>query len=107
MPKSKKGAYGIEVATGVIMSLFVLVLLIVAVVVGLVALKNSNILVAGSTEKNLTDALVNNLTQAGATFGTNFATFMAIIVVVIIMGFLGLMIYVVKRFAGSKGEKGL
>lgn len=105
--KNKRGAYGIEVATSVIMSLFLLVLVVVAVLVGISTLRTSNLLPASSAEKNATDVLMGNLTEATGTFAKNFSTFMSIIAIVIIMTFIGLMIYVVRRFTATKGEKGI
>lgn len=84
-----------------------MVLLVIAVFVGIATLNNSNILTTGSLEKNGTTALMNNLTNGVTSLGANFGTFFTILAVVIIMTFLGLMIYVIRRFAGSNGEKAL
>ena len=99
--KNKKGVYGIEIAQGVIMGLFMLILVVIAVLVGISTLRNSNLLTTASDEDNATKALMSNVTAGTAKFAGQIPTFMTIIGIVIIMTFIDLMIYVVRKFAGG------
>lgn len=105
--KDTRGVYGIEIAQAVIMGLFMLILVVIAILVGISTLRNSNLLTAASDEYNTTNALMSNVSKGTAVFAGNIVTFMTVIGIVIIMTFIGLMIYVVRKFAGSKGEQGL
>jgi hypothetical protein len=105
---NKKGAsdYGVSIATGVLMSLFLLVLISIAVLVGISTLNNTTLLPAGSAERNASLSMTANLTDGATIFAGYFPTFFKIIAVVIIMGFIGLLIYVVYRFARGTGKEG-
>ena len=104
---NKKGAYGIDVVSNVMMSLFILVLLAVAVFAGISAINNSSIFTSGSAEKNDTAMITGNLTSATTSFFSNSGTFFSILAVVIIMIFLGLMIASVVMFSRGRKEGGL
>lgn len=104
---NKKAQYGLEVVKNVVLGLFILALFVVAIFAGAGAIKNSSIFTAGSQEKNDTTLILNNITSSGATFFGNVPTFISILVIVVIMTFLGLLIYAVYRFAGRGGTSGL
>lgn len=104
---NKKGQYGINVVVAVALGLFTLLLIAVAVIAGSNAILNSSIFTSGSTSYNQTSLMVNNLTSGVSSFFGNSGTFFAILAVVVIMIFLGLMIGAVYLFTRGRGEKGL
>lgn len=97
-PKSKKGAYGIEVVTTVAIELFILLLVVVGIIAGAYALLNSGIFGTNTTQYNLTNGMVINLTQGSSAFFGASTTFFSILIVVVIMIFLGLMLGAVLLF---------
>lgn len=104
---NKKGQYGINVVVSVALGLFTLLLIAVAVIAGSNALLSSSLFTSGSTSYNQTSNMVGNLTSGVSGFFANSGTFFAILAVVVIMIFLGLMIGAVYLFTRGRHEKGL
>lgn len=100
---NKRGqTVGIQTVTALAIGIFILVLVAIGIFAGAASIKDSSIFTTGSLEKNNSDMLLNNLTEATTEFGANFSTFFSILAVVLIVGFIGLLIFVVTRFRGSR-----
>ena len=105
--KNKKGQYGINVVVAVALGLFTLLLVAVAVIAGANALLSSSLFTASTTPYNQTSQMIGNLTGGVTSFFANSTTFFAILAVVVIMIFLGLMIGAVYLFTRGHKEGGL
>jgi len=101
---NKKGqAVGLATVGNVIIGFLVLGLIAIAVFAGGSQIKSSNLFTNDEQAGADTNNTFNNITYATTNFFANANTLLTILFVVILMGFLGLMIFVVRRFGGSSG----
>lgn len=104
LSKNKQGQIGISLVTGVAIGLFVLAVTMIALIAGGSRLANSNLMGDDATAGNQTQWIISNISDAGAGFFENADTFFSVLAVVVILGFIGLMIFVVTRFRGAEGK---
>lgn len=101
--KNKKGqAVSLGLVTSIAIGLFILAMVMIAIIAGGSRITNSNLMGTDATAGNQSDWILSNISDAGAGFFENSETFFAILAIVIILGFIGLMIFVVTRFRGSR-----
>ena len=104
LTKNKRGqAVSLNLVTSIAIGLFILAMVMIAIIAGGSRITNSNLMGDDETAGNQTQWILSNISDAGAGFFENSATFFAILAVVIILGFIGFMIFVVTRFRGSSG----
>ncbi len=104
---NKKGqTVGLGTVGNVIIAFLTLGLIAIAVFAAGSTIKTSGIVAPGDLGTNYSDVnnTWNNITGATTNFFANTDTLLTILFVVILMGFLGLMIFVVKRFGGGTGN---
>ena len=91
----------IEVTGKTMIALLVLVVTVVAVLLALSALNPGSFFTSGSAERNNTIALQANTTQLVGNFSQQIPVLGTILGIVLILGFIGLLIFIVRRFASS------
>ena len=102
----KKGQLGslVELPGKVVIGLLILAVTVIAVFLALGVLTTSNIFTANSTSYNNTIYIANNITGGATSFFNYVPTVFTVLGVVLILGAIGLLIFVVYRFArGSEG----
>lgn len=99
--KNKKGIVGLDIAGDVVLSIVVIAFLLFAAIFLMGTLNSSNILTAGSLEKNYSTAVFTNSTIGFGTLAQYFPTIMTVLAVVIIFGLFALIIYVLYRLKGG------
>lgn len=104
MPKTKKGQLGFDVVRNVMVATLIIVVIFIAVILAAVSLRDSGIFTAGGRDANQTTAIVNNVTDAGASFFGNMGTIFSILVVVVIILAIAIVIRVVGGFGRSGGN---
>lgn len=100
---NKKGQVGLDTAKAVMLTLLTIGVIAFAIIIALASLKNSGSLTAGSTEKNQTDNILNNITAGTASFFSNTTTWFALLSVVVIILIIAIVIFAVNRFGGQQG----
>lgn len=88
----------IDTATTVAVSFFVFILIVFVILYGISALNPGSFFTAGSSEQNATNTLRSNFTTGIANFSQQIPPAMTILGVVLILGFLGLLVFIVLRF---------
>ena len=101
---SKKAqAVSLNLVTSIAIGLFILAMVMIAIIAGGSKLTTSNIMGTDTVAQNQSAWILSNISDAGAGFFENSETFFAILAIVIILGFIGFMIFVVTRFRGGQG----
>lgn len=103
MPKNKKGQLNLQIAKGVMITFLVLAVLAIAMLLALTSLQDANIFTAGGQENKTATAVVHNLSDGIQEFFSNTTTVFSILIVVVIIGAIGIVIYVVSRFGSGSG----
>lgn len=101
------GQVGINTVTTVVVGLMVFIFVVFAVFYGISTLNPASFFSAGSLEANETSNLQKNLTTGVANFGAKIPTALTVLAVVFILGFIGLLIFTVYRFAANRSGGGL
>ncbi len=105
---SGKGAISVNSVGTVMISFLVIAFTAVAVFLGLSTLRTSGIFPAGSTEANATSNISTQITSGVTTFFSYTVTLFSILAVVLILGFIGLLIFIAYSFysGGTGGGNG-
>lgn len=101
--KDKRGQLGLKTVQDVMITFLVLAVIMIAIVLALVSLRDANIFTADSLEYNQTSNVISNVTSAGTDFFSNTSTIFAILVVVVIILAIAIVIAVVSRFGRGGG----
>lgn len=99
--KDKRGVLGMEIATGFIIGLLILIVVGILTVIVANALNDADTSVAGSNAANITNNVVLNSTTGIQTFFSNATTWFALLSVVVIILIVGVAIVVIRRFGGT------
>ena len=99
----KAQAVSLNLVTAIAIGLFILAMVMIAIIAGGSMLTQSNLMNGDEVAANQTAWILSNVSDAGAGFFENADTFFSVLAIVIILGFIGLMIYVVTRFRGGGG----
>lgn len=102
--KEKRGILGMDTVKAVLITLLVLSVIAIAVFLALVSLRDSNILVSGTTERNATNDLISNVTKGVTNFAQQIPTFFTLLAVVVLILIIAIVIIAVTRFQGGGGR---
>lgn len=105
-PLKKKGQIGLDTVRNVMVSLFILLVIGIAFVLGAVTLRDANLFVAGTPEAQSINDSIRNVTTAFTGFFDDADTIFNILVAVVIILAIGIAIFVVSRFGGAGGSRG-
>lgn len=105
MLKNRKGQT-LELTTGTVISVMIFIFIVFAVLFGISSLNPGGFFTAGSANQNSTNQLISNMTTGIGNFSQQIPTAFTILGVVLILGFIGLLIFIVRRFAGNVGSGG-
>jgi len=106
---NKRGILGLDSVRDFMLIILTVAVIAFAIIIALANLNSSGVLVAGSTEKNQTTTLFNNVTAGVTSFFSNSTTFFSLLAVAVIILIIGLVIFAVNRFsaAGAAPSAGL
>jgi hypothetical protein len=100
----KRGqAVSVGTVTALIVGIMVMIFVVFAVLYGITTLNPASFFATGSLDANATQGLQSNLTTGIGNFGSKIPTVFTIIAVVFILGFIGLLVATVYRFASGAG----
>lgn len=102
--KSKKGVLGLDTVKSVMIALLTLGVITIAVVLALVTLRDAGIFTAGSSEKNMTSDVLNNITTGATSFFKMVPTIFVLLGVVVLILIISIVIASVSRFSGGSDE---
>lgn len=97
----KRKGQTLDLVTTTVISLMIFVFVVFAVLFGISSLNPGSFFAAGSANQNATNQLVSNTTTGIANFGNQIPTAFIVLGVVFILGFIGLLLLIVRRFAGQ------
>lgn len=104
LKKDKKGLLGLDTVKGVLISLLVLAVIAIAVFLALVSLRDAGIFTAGSSEKNATTDIIENVTTGAGKFFKQVPTFFTLLGVVVLILIISIVIVAVTRFQAGGRE---
>lgn len=103
---NKKGVFGINLVTGILIGLFVLLLIFLAVMLGADAITDAGLFTTGTANANNTENAIENITAGGSTFFGAVPTIVRILVAVAIISAVVLLVLVVRKRLGGMGGGG-
>ena len=106
MHKLSKRGQTLDLVTGTVIGLVVMIFIVFAVLFGLSALNPSGFFTAGSISANATTALQENTTRLISNFSQQLPVLGTILGVVLLLGALGILILVIYRFRANAGSGG-
>jgi beta-lactamase regulating signal transducer with metallopeptidase domain len=98
--KYRKGQ-ALDIANSTMIGLLVLIVTVLAVLLAISTLNPGSFFTAGSLERNATVAVAANTTQVASNFSQQIPVVGTILGIVLILGFIGLLIFIVRRFASG------
>ena len=103
---NKKGQ-SIDLATGAVVSLVVMLFIVFALLFGVASLNPSGFFTAGSNSANATIALQDNTTRVISNFSQQLPVLGTILGVVLLLSVLGILIMVILRYRNNTQGAGL
>lgn len=103
MGMNKRGQI-INTASGTIIGIVIFLLIVFASLYGIAQLNPSSFFTAGSNSANATQAIQDNLTLMISAFSQRLVVVGTILGVVLVLGVLGLLLFVVLRFRQAAGS---
>jgi uncharacterized membrane protein YidH (DUF202 family) len=106
LQKLNKKGQTLDLATGTIVGLVLMIFVVFAVLFGIAALNPASFFTAGSASANATIALQDNTTRVVSNFSQQLPTVGTILGVVLILAALAILILVITRFRSNSGGAG-
>ena len=99
---NKKGQ-ALDLTSSFIVGLLIFIVTVFAILFGIAQLNPGSFFAAGSANQNATNQLTSNTTTGIANFSQQIPTVFTVLGVVLILGVVGLLLLIVRRFAGGGG----
>lgn len=100
----QKRGQTLNIITGTVIGLMILIFMIFAVLFGISTLNPAGFFTANSAEYNATQSLTANMTSGVAKFGGYIPTIMTILAVVLCIAGIVLLVFYVRRMQGAGGS---